>query len=89
MVRAQHGYRCRDRLGKRAACLLEDVLETGIAAPCPLVQQGHLRLGRLLRRRWRQVEKGAGVAVERIVGEMGLDAAALAAAALRTVRSPA
>src|SRR3954467_2188731 len=62
------------------------MLEVGIAARCSLAQQSHLRLGRLLRRRRRQVEKGAGVAVERIVGEIGLDAAALAAAALWTVR---
>src|SRR3954451_3519421 len=62
------------------------MLEGGIAAQCSLAQQSHLRLGRLLRHRWRQVEKGAGVAIERIVGEIGLDAAALAAAALRTLR---
>src|SRR3977135_1413250 len=62
------------------------MLEAGIAALRAFAQQSHLCLGRLLRRRRRQVEKGAGVAVERIVGEIGLDAAALAAAALRLVR---
>src|SRR5882757_1963524 len=62
------------------------MLEAGIAALRSFAQQSHLCLGRLLRRRRRQVEKGASVAVERIVGEIGLNAAALAAAALRTVR---
>ena len=61
------------------------MLEAGIAAQCSLAQQGHLRLGGLLRVGRRQVEKRAGVAVERIIGKIGLDAAALAAAALRTV----
>src|ERR1700754_2192959 len=62
------------------------MLEAGIADRCWFEQQRHLRLGRLLRRRRRQVEKGAGVTGKRIIGEIGPDPAALAAAALRTVR---